>query len=369
MDPQFMSNFRMAIYGILTPIAITLGVLGNCITLLVVMTVVFTQNKPNVQHSKMNRTMYFYIAALSISDLGYLVFTAQNCYYSVVEGADSEAKEYIYRAMVPAWNTFKCISDYIVICMTYNRFSIVSKISNFSGKEQFKNAAANLSVLIQIVASVIGSVLIHLPLCLNVTKTCSSDDQSTNVTTALAKTCNQTDYSYHADTNLWVLYTSVYATVVKVFPILFVGIFNLLIARHLKTISQRRTCLKKRIELKNLGEVSNATSEQSNRSEKVWQFLTFRSLHEQTMARLTVCIAVVFIICNVPANVAYLQFSFDANAQKMPDWYFIEVMVTNLMECINYSFNFYLYCSTNGEIRRSVFFALRKVYSKLFRSD
>ena len=44
-----------------------------------------------------------------------------------------------------------------------------------------------------------------------------------------------------------------------------------------------------------------------------WQFLTHRTLHEQTMARLTLGIAAVFILTNVPSNTAYLQFQFQAN--------------------------------------------------------
>ena len=115
-----------------------------------------------------------------------------------------------------------------------------------------------------------------------------------------------------------------------------------------------------------------------------WQFLTHRTLHEQTMARLTLGIAAVFILTNVPSNTAYLQFQFQANliyttfikiifsvsqnnrffqpdSQQKPDWYENEIAITNFFECINYSINFYVYCLTNGEIRRAVVSTLQSL--------
>ena len=113
-DDLFMAHFRMAIYGVLTPIVITLGVLGNFVTLWVMGTVYVRSKYYNKgddvitrQWGPGDRTMYLYLTTLSLADLGYLAFTAQNCYFSWSEGADTQDLFYIYHFMVPLWNSFK----------------------------------------------------------------------------------------------------------------------------------------------------------------------------------------------------------------------------------------------------------------------
>ena len=105
------------------------------------------------------------------------------------------------------------------------------------------------------------------------------------------------------------------------------------------------------------------------------------------MAKLTLGIAAVFILTNVPSNTAYLQFQFQANfiyvhdfqiqsvshynrffqpdSQQKPDWYENEIAITNFFECINYSINFYVYCLTNGEIRRAVVSTLQSLVNMI----
>ena len=46
-------------------------------------------------------------------------------------------------------------------------------------------------------------------------------------------------------------------------------------------------------------------------------------------------------------------------------WYRIEIAITNMMECANYSMNFYVYCLTNGEIRKAVVTTLRSIFERV----
>ena len=46
-------------------------------------------------------------------------------------------------------------------------------------------------------------------------------------------------------------------------------------------------------------------------------------------------------------------------------WYRDEIAFTNLMECASYSLNFYVYCLTNGEIRKAVATTLRSIVEKV----
>ena len=103
----------------------------------------------------------------------------------------------------------------------------------------------------------------------------------------------------------------------QVFPIVFIGTFNVLIARHLGAISRRRGQLERSRHAPSSPRRDYCTrSDPDDQRERVWHFLTFRTLHEQTMARLTIAIAVVFIICNLPANTAYLQFAFQTRQPR-----------------------------------------------------
>ena len=69
----------------------------------------------------------------SVADIGYLASTIQYCYYSPIEKKTNVIQlQYIYSWMIPLWNTFKCFSDTIVIFMTHNRYTVVSKIAQFS---------------------------------------------------------------------------------------------------------------------------------------------------------------------------------------------------------------------------------------------
>ena len=52
-------------------------------------------------------------------------------------------------------------------------------------------------------------------------------------------------------------------------------------------------------------------------------------------------------------------------ATEKPPWYVDEIAVTNLLECTNYSMNFYVYCLTNGEIRKAVLTTLQQILVKL----
>ena len=68
-----------------------------------------------------------------MADIGYLASTIQYCYYSPIEKKTNVIQlQYIYSWMIPLWNTFKCFSDTIVIFMTHNRYTVVSKIAQFS---------------------------------------------------------------------------------------------------------------------------------------------------------------------------------------------------------------------------------------------
>ena len=196
----------------------------------------------------------------------------------------------------------------------------------------------------QVVFGMLFSVLMHAPLTLNTT--CQPANCTGDLGTSLRGVsdggCNDdggincTQWRYHQDDSLWELYTWLHAAITKIFPIIFIGTFNVLIALHLRSISRRRSRLNTEINrnrppratmecstngIQDLSVVTSTShaspsgggvEQERGRARKQWLFLTHRTLHEQTMAWLSVGIAVLFIICNVPANIAYMQFQFQA---------------------------------------------------------
>ena len=125
----------------------------------------------------------------------------------------------------------------------------------------------------QVVFGLIFSILIHVPLTMNTTcqppsnaTTLSSLPEGPSMSQEISTQSwldsfpdlsgthywphwdnvhqpNCTVWRYHQNDGLWYLYILLHAAIVKVFPIFFVGIFNVLIARHLRCISNRRTHL------------------------------------------------------------------------------------------------------------------------------
>ena len=106
-----------------------LGIFGNIFCLLAVgyRNYQLKRFKPNHgTKQNMGNRMYIYIQYLAITDLFYLMFNIQYCIYSGHGNKEFRENEvftsYMMSFQQPTWNAFKATSDYIVICMTIDRY-------------------------------------------------------------------------------------------------------------------------------------------------------------------------------------------------------------------------------------------------------
>ena len=66
-----------------------------------------------------------HISGSSIADLFYLAYTLQNYLFIMDLDILQKHQEYVYDISQPTWNAFKATSDFIVICMTIDRYRCV----------------------------------------------------------------------------------------------------------------------------------------------------------------------------------------------------------------------------------------------------
>lgn len=117
-----LPNFNLAIYGIASPIILTIGFVGNMFSLVVMTAVIIKIQSSNRSCLRTGPLcMYIYMATLAFADLAYVTFAAINAYYGIDLDAKERDKVYVYTYLMPFWNIAKCISDYVVMLMTYNR--------------------------------------------------------------------------------------------------------------------------------------------------------------------------------------------------------------------------------------------------------
>ena len=115
--------------------------------------------------------------------------------------------------------------------------------------------------------------------------------------------------------------------------------------------------------------VSNSTEETNQTRRKNWSVTSKASIREQRLARLLVIIAFSFVILTLPANIAFMWYTFTnintTNEESMSSLF----IITNFLESINYSINFYIYIYVHDEIRLSFLDLCKAVFTCSFASS
>ncbi|XP_023341397.1 probable G-protein coupled receptor B0563.6 [Eurytemora carolleeae] len=107
------SRINLVIYGILGPVVILFGLAGNLLNVIVLC------------RDEYSDFMYMYMKGLAVADIGYLLMALQMCIFQATLGdmITSEALGiYQYQILGPLWNAFLATSDFIVVCMTIDRY-------------------------------------------------------------------------------------------------------------------------------------------------------------------------------------------------------------------------------------------------------
>lgn len=379
MDPV---HIRFAVYAIVGPLVSTVGIVGNCLILLILWNSDRQDQNNSGQNTNTNNSrgyMYGYIRGLALADLGYLLFNLQACYFCAHDLNSNEYESwyvYIFSIMQPSWNAFKSASDFIVVCMTVDRYRVIGHIEQVRLTAMRRADDRKYYVLAQILGSFVLSFGLHLPYYFKY------DGRGCNWIGLNASNISVDNNTYWPcdndgpESDLWTIYNVIYCAAVKVLPVLIVVILNVILCKRLRVIWKRRQRLRQQSDhvgsnLCNRGQtrvvqfgggdnVSMSTTTTNNdevqqKRRKTWSLTSNKSLREQQMATLILCIAVAFVALTAPANGTYIYYMLHTELYSYSTTAFLLLIsITNILENVNYSINFYLYCVANGEIRNIV---------------
>lgn len=143
-------------YEVIIPIIGGFGIVGNLLSFLV------------LRRKKFKCNMFVFLRGLAISDIFFLIFTMQVCYYASAHGyvqtegdqgshvsSSSRATEnYMFNILPSLYNAFGSCSDLIVTFLTLNRVLVMRKIDKLQRElyTKWMIQAELLAILVSIVA-------------------------------------------------------------------------------------------------------------------------------------------------------------------------------------------------------------------------
>ena len=268
-------QIKFVAYSVIAYIIVGVGIVGNLLNLVVL-------TRPNLKG-----VMYVYLLGLAVSNLCVLL-SAVPALFDIAGGGLAGAGAYptaFYQAHLelPLINAFMASSVYIIICMTVNRYISIYRPTQFQRVHTHKNAR------ISIAASFIGGIVLHIPLCFQNrvdAYDCSITNKTTTITTggaassfslravlhlydeidsnnqddSLGNSFNNTTTTmttsviscqWRSDENflitetiLFKIYLVVSEILLRVGPILILGVLNALIISKFTKIAKKRHALK-----------------------------------------------------------------------------------------------------------------------------
>ena len=140
--------------------------------------------------------------------------------------------------------------------------------------------------------------------------------------------CFEVIESPATDGELWTIYSYFYEAVIRFCPTVAIIILNILLFRKLRNIWSRRSS------------VNSVNSESDDKN------------CEKSMSILVISVVFVYFILTTPGVFAYIYHVIHPLAHRdRTVGYLALTSITNLLEIINYSANFFLYCCVNQYIR------------------
>lgn len=322
--------YRLLFNKILGPIFTLLGLIGNSLCIIAIAYRNYGLKQGKQQFNGMKGYMYAYLTSLAFADICYLIFDGMNYYLTATEEIQEQGQYLRNFIIIPTTNAFKAISDFIVILMTVDRYRIMGDITEIRLQTLRKNTKEDRkhwTVFAQICGAVALSFALYAPGYF-------PDHHEKN--TALEE--SEEKGSRFQDLEL--IFQVICIAITKVMPMVLIVGLNIVIIQRLRIVWRRR---------KRVTEVVTIEARRQN-----WAVACKKSIQEQKLATLLVVIACSFVILTLPANIAYIIFQLvikEENATYNSS--FPLFAITNFLESVNYSINFYIYCVVHDDIRQS----------------
>lgn len=388
-------------YCIISPILITLGVLG-CIANLMVMT-----------GPEFKGVTYFYLRALSISDFFFLLFYIGYCFEViflddelVVNGTlDILRKYYLTHIDHILLNSFAGASGFFIVLLTIDRYRCICLPTK--RRDQHPGLYTGLALIV--------SLLLRVPHMFEktITYNCVPVRQTGNnqsLASGVVCDCGSAvpvgwACRYEASTQVqifgtapWVTYIFLTELMVKVLPSILLLVLNLLMADRFYKVVQRRRAMRARVFMRGSSRLSLHGEEEGSEAPQVAAVISRRastmeaaasftletefpgkrpesqfaknqhsirksirigiqtfSRKEKNIITLLFLLSLAFAITNIPMAVCQMLRAFGHfSPTELPNqtiW-----AVVNNLEVMFIASNFYLYCFCNTKIRNKVSF-------------
>ena len=370
--PQ-VSQIKFFAHCIIALPIVSVGIVGNLLSLIVL-------NRPNL-----SRVLYVYLRGLAVSNLCVLLVAIPallDISYGLPGGHYLTAFYQAYLKL-PLINTFMASSVYIILCMTFNRFCSIWKPDFFRRFHTLENAVISISFCF------IFGVVLHIPLCfqnfiierdrLNLTTLNQLENETWiptgNMTESRTENGSRTEtlmfylsaeYEPVAESDIFKLYLIVSEIFLRIGPIIVLIILNPLIIIKFREISRKKDLLKRNpifnndpincVITENLCEESAPRiSGQTSLVKRSAQ----RLKEERMLVLVLISLIILFVFCTTPATFLSISYSVKLNYNLN---FQVFRAVSNILELLNFTLNFYIYCLCSSEIRS----AFMEVFSNIF---
>ena len=149
---------------------------------------------------------------------------------------------------------------------------------------------------------------------------------------------------------MWTMYFMISVTLLKIAPILVVACLNVVLIMRIRKMIQRRKIMNI------IGSPSpNQSIEEIHQTRKAWTVTSRTSIKEQSLAVMTVYVAISFLLFTLPSNVASFVYNLPIEYLKdsIVSVYRPTIIITNFAESLHYAIKFYIYFWVHQEIRES----------------
>ena len=353
---------------------VSVGIVGNLLSLIVL-------NRPNL-----SRVLYVYLRGLAVSNLCVLLAAIPallDISYGL-PGGHYLIAFYQAHLKLPLINIFMASSVYIILCMTFNRFCSIWKPDFFRRFHTLRNAVISISLCF------IFGILIHIPLCfqnfiveremLNLTikdetnnETWSKVENGTRKLPEI-KPKNRTEIFYEsaeyeqvAESDIFKIYLVVSEIFLRIGPIIVLIILNPLIIIKFREISRKKDLLK-RNPIFNMDPINYAVAENlceesaprvSGQSSLVKRSAQ-RLKEERMLVLVLISLIILFVFCTTPATILSISYSVKLNYNLN---FQVFRAVSNILELLNFTLNFYIYCLCSSEIRSAFVDVFKSIFS------
>ncbi|XP_045585259.2 probable G-protein coupled receptor B0563.6 [Procambarus clarkii] len=317
VDPR-VEDLRHAAYGVVAPIIVLVGMVGNLLTIMI------------LRLPQFRGVTYTYFLALAVSDFLALGFSISILYHIIMGGTPhySEAVWFSYYELLFT-NIPMSTSVLIVVCVTVDRFFSVCRPTDFKRIHTSRNARAGILI------SVLTSVVVWLPTCLlmdpKLYDKCETfffeppDNRTWWVACISSQTLNSPYY---------IAYRWLRQIIVTFIPIIILLVLNTLILKEFTRLRKTKHEMSRGQPFAQDGCVPES-----------------RSRDDQHLISLLKAVMISFFVTLVPSGICNAIYT-EVLATRMT----FEVFraVSNDLEILNHALNFYMYILCSKPIRAAI---------------